>query len=95
MAKKKKYNDDDGRTIADMSGISKTPLIIPKPFDRHDDVEVNDAEREAQKPEHQINLSKGERRSFIFGALSASLLIGLVFVLAFAAVILVIYFFGK
>lgn len=94
MAKKKRYDDDDGRTIADMSGVSKTPLIIPKPFDRHDDVDMPEEEKPHQA-ENLPELSGGERRSFIFGALSAALAIGLVFVAVFAAVILVIYFFGK
>ena len=30
MARRKKtYDDDDGRTIADMSGVSSQPLLIP------------------------------------------------------------------
>ena len=31
MSKKKRfYEDDDGRTIADMSGIEPQPLLIPR-----------------------------------------------------------------
>lgn len=94
MAKNKQYSDDDGRTVADMSGIEKAPLIIPKPFGRHDDIEVGEEQSDAQ-PENQLNLSKEERRSFIFGTVSAAIVIGLIFAAVFAAVILAIIFFGK
>ena len=30
MAKKHEYQDDDGRTIADMSGIEPMPMLFPR-----------------------------------------------------------------
>ena len=30
MAKKRTYQDDDGRTIADMSGIEPSPMLFPR-----------------------------------------------------------------
>ena len=30
MAKKKEYDDDDGRVVADMSEIDPMPLMIPR-----------------------------------------------------------------
>ena len=86
------FADDDGRTVADMSGIEKTPLIIPKPFGQPK--EKTDEKAEA-KPENQLNLSKEERRSFIFGTVSAAIVVGLIFAAVFAVVILAIIFFGK
>ncbi len=94
MAKKKNYGDDDGRTVADMSGLSRTPLVIPKPFENSAKRKEKEEAAE-QKPENQVQLTKNERRSFIMGTLSASILIGLVFAAVFAAVILLIIFFGK
>ena len=30
MAKKRTYQDDDGRTIADMSGVGPSPMLFPR-----------------------------------------------------------------
>ena len=30
MAKKRTYEDDDGRTIADMSGLEPMPMLFPR-----------------------------------------------------------------
>ncbi len=92
MKKNKQFADDDGRTVADMSGIEKTPLIIPNIAGKTDKKKSEEREK---KPENQVSLSKSERRSFILGTVSAALLIGLIFAAVFAAVILAIIFFGK
>ena len=97
MKAKKQYDDDDGRTVADMSGVSKASLIIPKPFGSSSEPVQRDKkeEQETVQPDTQLQLSKSERRSFIMGTLSASILIGLVFAAVFAALILLIIIFGK
>ncbi len=99
----KKHNDDDGRTVADMSGIEPMPLLIPRP-----DVA---AERNRQKAGEKrlegapdasagrnesigrkapVRLERGERFAMIRGALAACLLVGAAIAAAFAAVIFLI-----
>ena len=88
MAKKKQYSDDDGRTIADMSGVERNPLIIPrfpkKAQNEPKNAEITDVE---DRPWENNDLSKEERRSVIFGAMSASALIALLFIVAGAVAI--------
>lgn len=76
MSRKKKYDDDDGRTIVDMSDISRPPILVP----RLDELtkKSKDANREepVAKPQSDYELSNTERRAAVGGALSATLLIG-------------------
>ncbi len=92
MARKKRvYDDDDGRTVADMSGVERTPLIVPRLPDRK-----NDAPESAEQPDRpweQQTLTKGERRSVVLGAMSASVLIALIFIVVFAIAIALIMWF--
>ena len=82
---KKQYPDDDGRTIADMSGIERQPFLLPRLKKRRPN--DPDTSEETQHPE--VQLSKEERRSYMFGAMGASLLIAAVFVVVFAIVIFI------
>ncbi len=86
MAKKHVYDDDDGRTIADMSGVERQRLFVPKIPKREN------AARETEPapfgdvqhdPMKNPRLSKSEGRAYVFGALGAALLIGAVFAIAF------------
>lgn len=87
MAREKKiYSDDDGRVIADMSGIERQPLVLPRLKKRREETSEED-------PQSEVSLSKQERASYAFGALSASLLIGAVFVAAFAVAIALLLIF--
>ncbi len=72
---KKQYDDDDGRTIADMTDVSRPPLIIPS-FNKSSEKE------QEQNNETNIELTGSERRAFIGGALGAVLAIGSVFAIA-------------
>lgn len=78
----KQYDDDDGRTIADMSGVERQPLIVP-------DFSRNAEKKEQEKSEKQddFELTKSERRAYISGALGAALAIGSVFV-GFGAIVI-------
>ncbi|MCR5781521.1 MAG: hypothetical protein K6G90_02170 [Clostridia bacterium] len=75
--KNRGYEDDDGRTIADMSDVSRQPLILPR---------LPKKQKPAEN-EPETDLSKNERRAYVRGALGAGLAIGGVFVAAGAAVI--------
>lgn len=91
--------EDDGRQIADMSGIESPNLFIPR-FGRNSasDTTHHGAPPEpGQQPvsdrpwEQGMNdLSPKERRMYILGAMKASMLIGLVYVGGLGAVILLL-----
>lgn len=91
MAKKRTYEDDDGRTIADMSGIEPMPALFPR---------IPKAEKQAQESKTSANrpwengetFTKEERRAAMGGALKAALLIAGVFICAGAIAILVMQF---
>ena len=68
--------EDDGRTIADMSGIERPSLRLPR------------RERDLQSPAPQApesEFSPEERRVYAFAALRAALLIGLAFLAGLGA----------
>ena len=84
---------DDGRVIADMSGIERQPLLVP------DFSNIRKAKENGEGPERMdsVNIARGPehidnegRRAMIGGALSAMLLAGGIIFAAFALVILII-----
>ncbi len=92
MAREKKtYPDDDGRTVADMSGIERQPLVLPRLKKRGQPEQ--DGTDDASRPE--VPLTEQERRSYVFGALGAALLIAAVFVIVFAVAIVLLLTFWK
>lgn len=84
MAKKREYDDDDGRTIADMSGVGRPGMVSfrrstgdeDKPTPRHEDAGNGLGPFE----------SRDERRMYILGALRAALLIAFAFILGLGLV---------
>lgn len=83
MKKRKVYEDDDGRTIADMSDISRPSAFIPrreKPREKEDNFLLEKNE-EPFTPE--------ERRMYVFAALKASLLIAAAFIIGLGVVVLI------
>jgi hypothetical protein len=93
MEDKRPYEEDDGRVIADMSGIEKQPLFFPS-ADSIKRVKENRSDF-AEPPVKSVssgpeNLDNEGRRAMIAGALSAMLLIGGLLAAAFAAIILII-----
>ncbi len=93
MNDKRKYDDDDGRVIADMSGVDRKPLFIP---DAESIEKVREGRPESAAPKsHSYSsgpeyLDKEGRRAMIGGALSAMLLVGGIIAAAFAVIILII-----
>ena len=76
----RKYDDDDGRTIADMSALERPTLLG-----------LGRRRREEKPSEGQdLNLDRSERRAMIRGAVSAGLLVAAVFALSFALLILLL-----
>ena len=85
------YEDDDGRTVADMSGIEPQPMLIPRIYKRRDraDFREPDAPEANDRPWNTSGeLSREERNAAIGGALKAGLLIGLTFLVAGALAII-------
>ena len=83
MPKRKRvYEDDDGRTIADMSGVSGPSMFLPKTKRQ----ELEQVERSRKiRPEDQMN--RQERRMYILGALKATLMIGAVYLVGFGLIV--------
>ena len=92
----KKYDDDDGRTVADMSGIEQQPMLMPSASSIRRVKEGRadpDAPQGADDKHYELRpeqLDREGRRAMIGGALSAMLLVGGVMFAAFAALILII-----
>lgn len=101
---KKAYDDDDGRTIADMSGVDRqsvfSGLFVGLRFGgdalrRGSNSSAGEGQREGDvSPSVRQTLERGERRGYIFGAMSAGLVIGLIILAVFAAAIVLILWIG-
>lgn len=91
MKRDRVYEDDDGRTIADMSDIGRQPSLLAslrgaraeKPQPPREDKPAQDRPWESQE-----KLSPELQRAAMWGALKAALLIGAVYVAAAAVIIL-------
>lgn len=94
--KKRIYDDDDGRPIADMSGISRRNIIGINIPANSDIPKQNIAESNNKKPEWvSTAVNNKERRSYIMGALGAGLLIALAFIVGIGLAILIIILISK
>ena len=76
---KRKYDDDDGRRIADMSGIDgHQPLFMPRLPRR--DTPPAEEETQDERPWEKNEISREERRWIINAAIRAALLIAGIFI---------------
>ena len=83
MARRNKvYDDDDGRTIADMSGVSGPSMFLPRRSGR----KKPPMEQEESSSSEQ-EWDPKDRRIYVFGALRAALLIALVYAVGFVLII--------
>ena len=88
MSRHAVYDDDDGRSIADMSGVERPNLLGVRRKS-----ETREQGETPEKPawaDPAASMPNSERRAFIWGALSAALLIALVFIAGLGLVILLI-----
>lgn len=97
MARNRKtYADDDGRTIADMSGVTRRNLWeIRLPGDKRGisdpAPDLSPREEKEDRPwDTSGQINREERRAYILGTLGAALLIGLPFAIVFAIAIFII-----
>ena len=98
MAKQKQSEDDDGRTIVDMSGVTR-PNLWSFRFPSSAPWHQNEARKKAQeegdgaqaKPDpFQSQLTKEDRRAYILVAVGSALGIAAVFGVVFAIAIILI-----
>ena len=85
------YEDDDGRTVADMSGLEPQPMLIPRTHKRRnraDFREPDTPEANGRPGDPSGERNREERNAAIGGALKAGLLIGFTFLIAGAVAIL-------
>lgn len=86
MARKpREYEDDDGRTIADMSGVSRPSLIGHLPRAHRTSGEP-EGRRPGALPEDEIPAKN--RMWYMLGALKAALLIALAFIVGLGLLVL-------
>ena len=80
------YDDDDGRVVADMSGLERQPMLLPRlPKRKKENAAATPEDAGAQQPE--LQLTAEERRSYMAGAVGAGLLIAGIFIAAGAVII--------
>ena len=93
---KKQDFEDDGRTVADMSGVSR-PSYASSWIGEKAASELSAAgeKRRARNTADLIEMDDRERRAAVFGALGAALLIGLIFIAAAGILIAALLFFWK
>ena len=94
--KKREYDDDDGRTIVDMSGVGRpNPLFLPRGPGgaKKEPAQPPRPEGEQERPWEDAPLTREERRMYILGALKAGLLIGLAFIVGLGLVIVLMLLF--
>jgi hypothetical protein len=99
--KTRDYDDDDGRVVADMSGIDDRSLVgrwlgLPEGKISRSRREMPDSPQQMQAkradPYGAGEMDTEERRVFIFGAMKASLMLGMVYLVIFAIVIGILVF---
>ena len=84
--------EDDGRTIADMSGVERRALFIPRIPKRRRDGSPESGTSEAPGRDDAPHLTDSERGAAVRGALAAALALWLVFIVCGA---LLIWFLTK
>lgn len=96
IGKKRTYEDDDGHTIADMSGVSRPNVFLPRlpPRQHSPKPAPQPGPPEERAPWEQVNLSREERWWYILGAMKAALLIALAFGAGLGLVVLLFYLFA-
>ena len=84
MARNKRvYEDDDGRTIADMSGVSGPSLFKPRSVPTESPAQDTKPDRSWERG----GLSRKERLMCVLGAMKATMLIALAYILGLGLII--------
>ena len=92
--KKRDEFEDDGRTIADMSGIVPQPTLLPRRSKRQEPLQQSGGERQELRQQsggEQPALTKQERRWAAVGAVRAVLVIAGVYLLGLGALLGILF----
>ena len=90
---RRQFEDDDGRTIVDMSGLDRPTIFgMRRPEEsRRKEFEAPE-ERKPKRPWEESGWNRSERNAAIGGALASALLIAAAYIVGLGAIIAVIYF---
>ena len=92
--KKRDEFEDDGRTIADMSGIVPQPTLLPRRSKRQEPLRQSGGERQELRQQsggEQPALTKQERHWAAVGAVRAVLVIAGVYLLGLGALLGILF----
>ena len=104
MAKQRRtYDDDDGRTIVDMSGVERPSMFGHLPRSENNQFFFSDLakknrafsapeEKKPKRPWEESGFNRSERRAAVRGALSAALLIGLAYIVGLGLLIVILLY---
>ena len=87
MRKRKIYDDDDGRTIADMNGVGVPSAVFGR-YGKNDGRDGNYGDGNKMPEVQPFDMTRKERKMYIFGALGAALLIAGAFIVGLGLAIL-------
>ena len=97
MGPRKEWDDDDGRTIADMTGVGRPGLLIPRLGGRKSSAGRGLSDSAQRGPEGQTakerpwenesEFTPKERGMYVLGALKAAILIALAFIVGLGAAV--------
>lgn len=90
MAPRREWEDDDGRIIADMSGVERPRFLMPRITKNKSVSSQRESEEQNVKErswENESEFTPQERRMYVLGALKAALLIALAFIVGLGAAV--------
>ena len=93
MAKdRRQYDDDDGRTIVDMSGVERPSMFGHFPASKENRAFKAPEEKKPHRPWEESGWNRSERGAAVRGALSAALLIGLAYIVGLGLLIAILLY---
>jgi hypothetical protein len=89
---RKEYDEsDDGRVVADMTGVERRRVMMPKrPTGTRGELQNNVPDTMSSGSMYQEEVTPEQRRWYILGALKAALMIGAVYAVGFGLAILLL-----
>ena len=86
---------DDGRVVADMSGVERRSVLLPRVRKKGVRAELQPAEEENTPSYHEDLLNHEQRKWYILGTLKASMMIAAVYAIGFfIAIVLMLLFWN-
>ena len=87
---RKQYDDDDGRTIVDMTGVNDAGLSLFGRMPAREKRQPQPPGEQTSPYQQETEISKEEQRWYMLGAMKAALLIGFAFIAGLGLVILLL-----